>query len=308
MPPRRATVSAIRRPATAVMLATTTGMVVPEPSDGGQVDVEPRRHIRPARHDEDVVVGQVVRRRFARPETSSLTSLDFPRNCGEIAYSAAQFRDCPQSRRFGALRSALGGHFAAVAAPQRVELLARVVVDAAVGVRAEEVAQGPGSARRAVARCAARRSTTAPSENPGIGMPSWVAVTTTRRQLSMAASIALRKYGATISDGRSGFCVEGLLDPVEELRPDDAAATPDGGQVAGGDAPVVFGAAGLDLVEALRIGDDLRGVQRLADVLGELSRRRWACRRDRPTPVRWSPCAGRPNPTARGRTRPRRCR
>ncbi|PQM45526.1 hypothetical protein C1Y40_04310 [Mycobacterium talmoniae] len=31
-PPRRATVSAIRRPATAVMLATTTGMVVPEPS------------------------------------------------------------------------------------------------------------------------------------------------------------------------------------------------------------------------------------------------------------------------------------
>ena len=33
MPPRRATVSAIRRPATAVMLATTTGIVVPEPSD-----------------------------------------------------------------------------------------------------------------------------------------------------------------------------------------------------------------------------------------------------------------------------------
>ena len=32
MPPRRATVSAIRRPATAVMLATTTGMVVPDPS------------------------------------------------------------------------------------------------------------------------------------------------------------------------------------------------------------------------------------------------------------------------------------
>ena len=32
MPPRRATVSAIRRPATAVMLATTTGIVVPLPS------------------------------------------------------------------------------------------------------------------------------------------------------------------------------------------------------------------------------------------------------------------------------------
>ena len=33
MLPRRAIVSAIRRPATAVMLATTTGMVVPDPSD-----------------------------------------------------------------------------------------------------------------------------------------------------------------------------------------------------------------------------------------------------------------------------------
>ena len=32
MPPRRATVSAMRRPATAVMLATTTGSVVPTPS------------------------------------------------------------------------------------------------------------------------------------------------------------------------------------------------------------------------------------------------------------------------------------
>ncbi len=31
-PPRRATVSAIRRPAMAVMLATTSGMVVPVPS------------------------------------------------------------------------------------------------------------------------------------------------------------------------------------------------------------------------------------------------------------------------------------
>ncbi len=32
MPPRRATVSAIRFPATAVMFATTTGIVVPMPS------------------------------------------------------------------------------------------------------------------------------------------------------------------------------------------------------------------------------------------------------------------------------------
>ncbi len=32
IPPRRDTVSAMRRPATAVMLATTTGIVVPVPS------------------------------------------------------------------------------------------------------------------------------------------------------------------------------------------------------------------------------------------------------------------------------------
>ena len=32
IPPRRATVSAIRRPATAVMLAATSGMVAPVPS------------------------------------------------------------------------------------------------------------------------------------------------------------------------------------------------------------------------------------------------------------------------------------
>ena len=95
-------------------------------------------------------------------------------------------------------------------------------------------------------------------------MPSWVAVTTTRRQLSIADSIALRKYGADDQRRQVGVLVERLLDPVEELRPDDAAAAPDGGHVAGRDAPVVFGAARLDLVEALRIGDDLRGVQRLA--------------------------------------------
>src|SRR6202011_66947 len=64
--------------------------------------------------------------------------------------------------------------------------------------------------------------------------------------------------------------VERLLDPVQELRPDDAATAPDGGEVARGDGPGVFGAAGLDVVEALRVGDDLRGVERLADVFGEL--------------------------------------
>ena len=63
MPPRRATVSAMRRPATAVMLATTIGRLVPMPSGRGQVDVEPRRHVGEARHHEHVVVGELERRR-----------------------------------------------------------------------------------------------------------------------------------------------------------------------------------------------------------------------------------------------------
>ena len=59
-PPRRAIVSAIRRPAMAVMLATTSGIVVPVPSTRREVDVEPARHRGPVRHHEDVVVREVV--------------------------------------------------------------------------------------------------------------------------------------------------------------------------------------------------------------------------------------------------------
>src|ERR1700744_2872880 len=72
-----------------------------------------------------------------------------------------------------------------------------------------------------------------------------------------------------------GVLVERLLDPVQEFGPDDAAAAPDGGHVTGLDAPVVFGAAGLNLVEALGIGDDLGGVQGLADVVDELRSVGW---------------------------------
>ena len=60
MPPRRATVSAIRRPATAVMFDTTRGMVVPIPSGVVRSTLNARRHVGQARHHEDVVVRQVV--------------------------------------------------------------------------------------------------------------------------------------------------------------------------------------------------------------------------------------------------------
>ncbi len=59
MPPRRATVSAIRRPAMAVMLATTSGIVVPDPSTVDRSTS--RRLVTDERlgHHEDVVVGEV---------------------------------------------------------------------------------------------------------------------------------------------------------------------------------------------------------------------------------------------------------
>ena len=62
-PPRRATVSAMRRPATAVMLATMIGIVAPLPSSVVRSTSKRERDRGAARHHEDVVVGQLERRR-----------------------------------------------------------------------------------------------------------------------------------------------------------------------------------------------------------------------------------------------------
>src|SRR5262249_61563322 len=51
--------------------------------------------------------------------------------------------------------------------------------------------------------------------------------------------------------------------------PEKAAARPDGARGAAVDVPAVLVAAGLDVVEALRVRDDLGRVQRLAHVLDE---------------------------------------
>ena len=61
-PPRRATVSAIRRPATAVMLATTIGIVAPLPSEVVRSTSKRDADIGARRDHEDVVVGQFERR------------------------------------------------------------------------------------------------------------------------------------------------------------------------------------------------------------------------------------------------------
>src|SRR5699024_3635101 len=64
----------------------------------------------------------------------------------------------------------------------------------------------------------------------------------------------------------------GLGDAVEEAGADDAAAAPDPRHRAEVDVPAVLLRAGCDLVEALGVGDELRGVQRLLEIVDELLR------------------------------------
>ena len=63
--------------------------------------------------------------------------------------------------------------------------------------------------------------------------------------------------------------VVGLRDPLEELSPDDAAAAPQHGDRAVVELPVVLPGGRGQLHEALGIAGDLRGVERLADLLRE---------------------------------------
>ncbi len=96
------------------------------------------------------------------------------------------------------------------------------------------------------------------------------AVATTCRQASWALSTASAKVGGEQQVFELGVLVERLLDPIEEHGPDDAPATPQHGAVAVVERPVVLGGSGLQLHEALGVADDLRGVERLPDVLDEL--------------------------------------
>lgn len=67
--------------------------------------------------------------------------------------------------------------------------------------------------------------------------------------------------------GLTGF--ERFGDAVEELRTDDAATTPDARHSGQIDIPIVFLGGGGDLVETLRVGNDLGGVEGLADIFDE---------------------------------------
>ena len=106
--------------------------------------------------------------------------------------------------------------------------------------------------------------------NPGAGMPSCGR----RRPRPDATSpgrppSASENEASASSVGRCGLAAYGGGDLVEEAGADDAAAAPDRRDRAEVDRPAVLGGAGLDLVEALGVGDDLRGVERLLDVVGE---------------------------------------
>ena len=62
----------------------------------------------------------------------------------------------------------------------------------------------------------------------------------------------------------------GFDDAIEKLRANDATAAPDGGDVAEVQIPVVLLAGRAEQFHSLRVGDDLRGVKRVAHRLDQL--------------------------------------
>ena len=93
---------------------------------------------------------------------------------------------------------------------------------------------------------------------------------TTCRQAGWALSTAFGEVRRQQQVLQLRIGVERLLDAIEEHGPDDAAAAPQQGDVAEVQRPVVLRGGGLHLHEALGVAANLRGVERLADLLDEL--------------------------------------
>ncbi len=154
----------------------------------------------------------------------------------------------------------------AVARPQRVECA--FLVDALVGVRAEEVAlslhERGGEAVGTDAVVVRQRRRERRRRDTGLGC---------RDDDSAPGGLGAGDRLGEVRGGEQDRQVRrlgvGVGDAVEELGADDAAAAPDLADRAEVDVPAVLGGAGADLVEALRVGDDLRGVEREADVFDE---------------------------------------
>lgn len=148
-----------------------------------------------------------------------------------------------------------GFNLGAVTAPEGVE--GAFLVDPPVGVRAEEVAQPLGhrgvGALRADDVVVRQRRTEARDRHAGLG--------------GLRDDAAPRRVGVgqALADRRGleqGLQVAGRVlvgDAVEQLGADDAAGAPDAGAGGHVDVPAVLDAGDLDQVQALGVGDDLRG-------------------------------------------------
>ena len=101
-------------------------------------------------------------------------------------------------------------------------------------------------------------------------MPSSAARATTRRHGSCASRERVGEEVGQHQVAQPGLVVVGLADAVQEARADDAAATPDRRHRAEVDLPPLLVRGGRHLGEPLRVGDDLRRVQRVLEVVGEL--------------------------------------
>ena len=154
----------------------------------------------------------------------------------------------------------------AVPAPERVERA--VLVDALIGVRAEEVAltlhergREPVGAQAVVVRQRRRERGGRDAGDRSGGDDASPGVL-------RAGDDAAEERGGDEGDESRVVGVR-LGDPVEELGADDAAAAPDLRDLALLDVPAVLLGAGDDRVEALAVGEDVRRVQGLPHVLDE---------------------------------------
>ena len=69
--------------------------------------------------------------------------------------------------------------------------------------------------------------------------------------------------------GELGLLRVCVADAIQEFGSDDAAATPDGRERPEVEAPSILFRSGGQVLEALRVRDDLGGIQRLAHVVDQ---------------------------------------
>src|SRR5215213_6266745 len=165
-----------------------------------------------------------------------------------------------------AVYSAVGAHLVAVLAPARVERA--VAVHPPVGVRPEQVAQPLDQRRRAALTAVA----VVVGERGGEGRDGQADVHRVRDHAPPRVLGVGHRVAEVIDEQEVRHVrvrVVGLADAVEEARADDAAAAPDRRHRAEVELPALGLRGRRHLLEALGVGDDLRGIERLAHVVDE---------------------------------------